>query len=285
MSKNTPLLPLEYCRIDRAARFLGCEVEDILHWGATSKISLRIHADHRPFGTPPSDMPVTSKSPVIFTGYLLPEIQGLFRDGGKFPVSNNASLRIDPSEENVGRGGILDERLCIAEIKGIWRVPNTAIELIYHGTGGSPFPVYEPYFRKLSNQSGGDGCFTVIGYICEQHDLAQVKNQLIIMADDLALLHKHIASGDPLPVNRSVFEADSKAKAIASSAKEIKPKVTANQSKAIVELLTAHGFTEEDYRGGIEALKQKIASKGLSGTLVNVDKNTLTDWLRKAGVR
>lgn len=30
--KIPPLLPLEYCTVERAARLLGCEVEDIYHW-------------------------------------------------------------------------------------------------------------------------------------------------------------------------------------------------------------------------------------------------------------
>lgn len=40
--KLPPILPLEYCRIERASRLLGCEVEDILHWGAESKIRLYV---------------------------------------------------------------------------------------------------------------------------------------------------------------------------------------------------------------------------------------------------
>jgi len=38
--KLPPLLPLEYCRLDRAARMLECEVEDLLHWGATGGVTL-----------------------------------------------------------------------------------------------------------------------------------------------------------------------------------------------------------------------------------------------------
>lgn len=34
------LLPLEYCKLDRAAKLLGCEVEDILHWGIIGAINL-----------------------------------------------------------------------------------------------------------------------------------------------------------------------------------------------------------------------------------------------------
>ncbi len=103
------------------------------------------------------------------------------------------------------------------------------------------------------------------------------------MADDLALLHKHITNGEPIPVNKRQVETDSKA--MSSSAETTKTRVTANQSKAIIELLTAHGFTDKDYGSGLEALQRKIASKGLSETLTNIDKNTLKTWLEKAGVR
>ncbi|MBZ9612568.1 hypothetical protein [Rheinheimera maricola] len=40
-----PLLPLEYCKLDRAARMLSCEVEDILHWGAIGAIRLYLMVD------------------------------------------------------------------------------------------------------------------------------------------------------------------------------------------------------------------------------------------------
>lgn len=35
-----PLPPLEYCSPERAARLLGCEIEDIFHWVATGAIAL-----------------------------------------------------------------------------------------------------------------------------------------------------------------------------------------------------------------------------------------------------
>jgi hypothetical protein len=38
--KLPPLLPVEYCRLDRAARMLECEVEDLLHWGSTGELRL-----------------------------------------------------------------------------------------------------------------------------------------------------------------------------------------------------------------------------------------------------
>ncbi|MGN5101316.1 hypothetical protein [Aeromonas veronii] len=42
---SRPLLPLEYCSIDRAARLLDCEVEDILHWGTVQEIELMLNLD------------------------------------------------------------------------------------------------------------------------------------------------------------------------------------------------------------------------------------------------
>lgn len=37
------LLPFEYCKLDRAARMLGCEVDDLIHWGAIGAIELSIY--------------------------------------------------------------------------------------------------------------------------------------------------------------------------------------------------------------------------------------------------
>lgn len=50
MPKKTesPLLPLEYCRITRAAQLLNCEVNDILHWGAVGAIRLSVMLDNAP---------------------------------------------------------------------------------------------------------------------------------------------------------------------------------------------------------------------------------------------
>jgi hypothetical protein len=38
-----PLLPLEYCTVDRAARLLNCEVEDIYHWQQIGAIEFYCH--------------------------------------------------------------------------------------------------------------------------------------------------------------------------------------------------------------------------------------------------
>lgn len=40
-----PLLPLEYCTVERASRLLECEVEDLLHWAKLGFIHLYINFD------------------------------------------------------------------------------------------------------------------------------------------------------------------------------------------------------------------------------------------------
>lgn len=35
-----PLLPLEYCKLDRACKMLGCEINDLLHWGEILAIDI-----------------------------------------------------------------------------------------------------------------------------------------------------------------------------------------------------------------------------------------------------
>ncbi|CAJ1885037.1 hypothetical protein OPFLODJI_03576 [Aeromonas hydrophila] len=44
-SNLRPLLPLEYCTVDRASRLLECEVEDLLHWAQLGFIHLYINFD------------------------------------------------------------------------------------------------------------------------------------------------------------------------------------------------------------------------------------------------
>lgn len=41
-----PLLPLEYCSIERAAKLLECEIDDLWHWHEIGAINFWIHLNH-----------------------------------------------------------------------------------------------------------------------------------------------------------------------------------------------------------------------------------------------
>lgn len=45
ISRTVPVFPRDYCTIDRAARILDCEIEDILQWGAEGAIPLMVNFD------------------------------------------------------------------------------------------------------------------------------------------------------------------------------------------------------------------------------------------------
>ncbi|MEZ8127958.1 hypothetical protein [Enterovibrio norvegicus] len=47
-TKLPPLLPLEYCTVERAARLLGCEIEDIYHWQEIGAIELCVKLEDDP---------------------------------------------------------------------------------------------------------------------------------------------------------------------------------------------------------------------------------------------
>lgn len=66
--------------------------------------------------------------------------------------------------------------------------------------------------------------------------------------------------------------------------KQTSERVTGKQSRALVAALKVIGFTDEDFRGEIPALQQKLTREGL-GDIAGHDKNTLADWLNKGGVR
>lgn len=106
----------------------------------------------------------------------------------------------------------------------------------------------------------------------------------LLVYEDLEKLHRNIHTGQRFPISTDYKEQGAMEQMLAATGGQ-PPRTTANQCLAIVELLTAHGFTDEDYQGSIEALQKKISRQGLGGKLSSIDKNTLSTWLERAGAR
>lgn len=62
-------------------------------------------------------------------------------------------------------------------------------------------------------------------------------------------------------------------------------RVTAKQCRFIVELLRSYNLTDDDFKGSIGDLRIKISNRIPSIGDPEIDDNTLTDWLKKGGVR
>ncbi len=268
MSKDTPLLPLEYCRIDRAARLLKCEVLDLLHWGATNRVELNLRLERESvISSPLLDEETIAEMIVAFVVGTSPTYEAKDRTIKQTKISFDEFTAVDEMQvldlvspwleaRAIGLWALASSTLCLFEQEKTAQIINAGVALS----------------RRTQN-----GELMVV--LAAREDWTPDVNELFIRKECLHRLSEHIASGKPLPKLQDGIITSELAQAMP------KARSTAKQSLVIAELLTAHGVKDEDFQGSIEALKQKIASKGLSKTLVNVDKNTLSDWLRKAGVR
>lgn len=70
-----------------------------------------------------------------------------------------------------------------------------------------------------------------------------------------------------------------------SSARPTRINTTAKQCRFIVALLRSYDLNDDDFKGSISDLRIKITNRIPSIGDPDVDDNTLTDWLQKAGVR
>lgn len=264
MSKLKPLLPLEYCRLDRAARLLDCEECDLLHWGAIGAVGLWAHFDGYSCAGMVVDHAIENRT---------------VTNGGNENLVNNLTSYLPIRE--------ITDAAFLAYLNGFWRI---SVASIKHMELGGLAKVSTYAIAKDEDKNtvfaviGGGAINRLCGAEGSENPLYELRpSDLWIMRDGLELARQHIHSGQPFPKNTD--EDESMAAQIAAAGEIPKPRTTANQSKAITELLVKHGYTDDDFRGSIGALQQKLSRDGLSGTLTKIDKNTLIAWLEKAGVR
>ncbi|MBL0545502.1 hypothetical protein JD507_09740 [Aeromonas jandaei] len=189
MSKDNPLLPLEYCRIDRAARLLGCEVEDILHWCSIGAIEGSAWLSAVPA------YPVFVKDNSIIEGEdeYDEQLDLLF-----YPDETSG---IHPQPASIGcnakltrRYGTHDSPTTIAD--GLWSLDKSVFEHMLLER--------KAYLSEWSLlPTGFDyGCNFVSIVVESSEDEAPIEpNQVWLIRRDLVLLKKHIESGMPIPKN------------------------------------------------------------------------------------
>jgi len=194
-----PLLPLEYCRIDRAARLLGCEESDLLHWGAIGAIALWANFDGE-----------NNSALVIDRGL---EHRAVTDHGTEYVINNLASyipIRDVRQEDDSIDGAFF------AYLKGFWRVGQTYLKRFenQHTSQDSFYAtVKDEKNITVFAFSGGKNLNKVINRLTipandesPPRELAQ--NDLWIMRDGLMLVHLHINSGEPIPINMDDKEID-----------------------------------------------------------------------------
>lgn len=202
MPKKTesPLLPLEYCRITRAAQLLNCEVNDILHWGAVGAIRLSVMLDN---------------APAIM---VLSDEDGLIEDNAKYDdmmetlfsqltQSPNQELLLSKYSRIQPRQGSHTD-VVFTYASGLWSLQTSVIQKLEQTD--TAIDIANEAFLPLSSTNNSiepsaassnhidnlamywEGCISEPEFIL-------VPEQLWITKDDLDVLYKHIQSGEELP--------------------------------------------------------------------------------------
>jgi len=202
-TNTTTLLPLEYCRIGRAARLLGCEEGDILHWGAIGAIKLWASFD--------------SWNGMAFV------IDGE-RDKR---TADYPTIGIDDYTLNhMSRYTLTEERgsdICVGQLSGFWALTSGCLDtmerhqvapenlwfLVKDLNGNKVWAVIDSDLRAIRDESvdeddEGEAFMSKI-----KHNNKNLSNRLSdsvvgdlwIMREDLNLAHQHIHAGTPFARN------------------------------------------------------------------------------------
>lgn len=247
---------LEYCRIDRAAELLGCEISDLLHLQEMGEISLYWRFDEQPALTTISDIHMADTSAL---GDFL-----------SFGVHTFAYAEINRS--------IMDEKDKKKEIPiilmGFWDAPD----------------------RGLLDELGGMHCFGraengdhMRACLPKNWQEPPVED-LYIMRSDTARLRQAIETGKSLYSRQN---NDSLATETVGQQKDHCPKrrLTDKQCVTLLLALQLAGFTEDDFNSTGAKLKKKIQKKAEELGINNSRKKlfdayapaSLEEWIRRGG--
>lgn len=176
-----PLLPLEYCRIDRAARLLGCEVEDLYHWATERKIRLYVNFGFLGMG---AVIPVSKDEPISYSSRHIVNSLASYSAFEPHPFQDeNIQGEGDELHDDHGMINSVD-----ALLFGLWVVHPKGIQEIYLGFDDVPHS-----WRWIVASAAEDGKMVVAQFEDEEYP------DLWVMGGDLRKLHEHIHTGALLP--------------------------------------------------------------------------------------
>lgn len=198
----SPLLPLEYCRIERAAQLLNCEVDDILHWGAIGAIELGVYVD-------------MMRADLHFEGVNCQQEDSFDHLVGRL----RASRKSLPTTHTIGAYGIfspIDDMhkdggasFVIEGIAdGIWRVPEYALQSMTRGevyalclmdSAGRPLGLWTTTSSMLLPMGGVEDEVNVFLNPRLEATANVSGDDLWIAGACLQKLHHSITTGEPLP--------------------------------------------------------------------------------------
>ncbi len=191
MAKPAPLLPLAYCRIERAARLLCCEVEDILHWCSLGVIEGSVWLP----GIPAYPVFVRDNEVVEDEDQYDELLDSLFHPDDAHGISPLPAF-FGCNAKLIRRYGTLQSPKAFAH--GLWSIGASQLEslLLGHQTYSSEWSLL-----PAGSDFRGDG----VGIVLEssEDELPAEASQIWLIRRDLLLLKTHIDSGEPFSTDAS----------------------------------------------------------------------------------
>ncbi|MGL6352506.1 hypothetical protein ACSZMT_01070 [Aeromonas veronii] len=175
-----PLLPLEYCRPERAAELLRCQVEDLFHWAAIGAIRLYVMAQKADYdGWLPT---LVAPSEDFDAGRLRYGASFVFaQDYGELTNSTTTVKDLDGYANS-------------ARLSGFWALNRWHFEMWEEV--GTLFDGVEDEYTLHAYFSDESPPVTALGV-----SIPEAINHLWLMRDDLLRLHRHISTGTPFGVS------------------------------------------------------------------------------------
>jgi len=188
-----PLLPLEYCSIERAARLLECEADDIWHWAEIGAVTLSVNAK---FDSVSFKVDNDTRNQLIELA-----------KANTYDNEDYFTLRVNRCVLNIKHLELTenDHWLRAFGCRGIWEIiiPNALISARQQGRNEG-MPLY------ISTGKGMADKISLRAY--PDDDGLPVKinfSDLVITSEQMKLLHDSITTGKPLAnrYNNSEIEA------------------------------------------------------------------------------
>lgn len=259
-NKSGILHLLEYCRIDRAAELLGCEVCDLLHLAEVAKISL--HWNFK------------GQQAICFYSTVGPsEIEsGLSAitmdepDGGLIQVNGYSYVFLD-DDDCLGTNQQINVRLF-----GLWDAGSRFNEFV-NFLIGSVSPI-----NCESEFAPGRHLSALLPDGWQEPPV----EELCIVKKDLGRLRDAMNHGVELDNAYATPSLTGRQENVESAANRQRF-VTPNTCAAIMELLKAVGFSDKELSGSAQELQNKILTRGLSPTIASgISERTLRIWRAEA---
>ncbi|HBR2157264.1 hypothetical protein ACNKFQ_04055 [Klebsiella quasipneumoniae] len=322
--KAKGIAELKYCKVERAAELLNCQLEDIIHWAYTKKIQICIRIYDLPCKLLFPSLSLSEHGSVLsFLVELIKSPKPHEIIENYFPSYDRSLISIYPAaifdfhcDDDIdkvnqileGQGGYP------FRVDGLWGVESSYFGYEY----SSDFPpvlgssLSEDYIMmakaldalNISAPPSAKEIFLNTSFSLYSPDgdewgdfkamVGVLDRPVTLAVDNLFLTKKQIEKiylssirGGWEDEGIKIENKNSKIAPIQSEYPELENKkirITSKQSKFTVSLMKKLGFSDKDFTGSITSLRMKIA-KVIPEAEVPDDDKSLIEWLRKGGVK